>query len=63
MEYRVISGDGHIDLMDLPHDIFTPSAPERLRDRVPHVEETNGERTLVRRGAGPDRRYADQPFR
>ena len=44
MEYRVISGDGHIDLRDLPHDIFTSSAPERLRDRVPHVEETNGER-------------------
>ena len=44
MECRVISGDGHIDLRDLPHDIFTSSAPERLRDRVPHVEETNGER-------------------
>ena len=40
MQYKVISGDGHIDLRDLPHDLFTSNAPAKLKDVVPNVVET-----------------------
>jgi predicted TIM-barrel fold metal-dependent hydrolase len=40
MEYKVISGDGHIDLKWLPHDLFVSSAPAKWRDRVPQVLDT-----------------------
>ncbi|MCL0102029.1 amidohydrolase [Dehalococcoidia bacterium] len=41
MEYRIISGDAHIDLTWLPANLFTENAPSRLKDRVPTVVETN----------------------
>ena len=40
MEYRVISGDGHIDLRWLPHDLFVSNAPAKWKDQVPQVMET-----------------------
>ena len=41
MEYRVISGDGHIDVKWLPHDLFVANVPASWRDRVPQVIETD----------------------
>lgn len=41
MEYKVISGDGHIDLKFLPFDLFLSNAPPNLKDRVPQVIETD----------------------
>jgi len=35
MEYKVISGDGHIDLRWLPHDLFVSHAPRRGKTRCP----------------------------
>ena len=40
MEYTTISGDGHIDLKWLPHDLFVSNAPAKWKDQVPHVVET-----------------------
>ena len=40
MEYKVISGDGHIDLRWLPHDLFVSHAPAQWKDQVPHVRDT-----------------------
>ena len=40
MEYNVISGDGHIDLKWLPHELFVSNAPAKWKDRPPHVVET-----------------------
>ncbi len=37
---KVISGDCRVDIPWLPADLFTPSAPDHLRDRMPHVEGT-----------------------
>src|SRR2546422_10820047 len=40
MEYKVISGDGHIDLRWLPPDLFVSHAPAQWKDQVPHVRDT-----------------------
>ncbi|MEE9150056.1 MAG: amidohydrolase family protein [Candidatus Tectomicrobia bacterium] len=40
MDYKTISGDGHIDLKWLPHDLFVSNAPAKWKDQVPHVVET-----------------------
>ena len=40
MDYKVISGDGHIDLRWLPHDAFVSNAPAKWKDQVPQVVET-----------------------
>ena len=37
---KVISGDGHVDILWLPADLFTSNAPAHLKDRMPHVEDT-----------------------
>ncbi len=41
MDYRVISADDHIDLRWLPKDLWTQRLPANLRDRGPHVAETD----------------------
>ena len=41
VDYRVISGDGHIDLVWLPEDLFVSEAPASLKERMPKVVETN----------------------
>ena len=38
--YPIISADGHIDLPCLPAQLFVENAPAKLRDRMPHVVET-----------------------
>jgi predicted TIM-barrel fold metal-dependent hydrolase len=43
MEYHVISGDSHIDLGWLPHDLFATNAPTKLQAKVPRVVQ-NGDR-------------------
>ena len=40
MQNKIISGDGHIDLKWLPHDLFVSGAPTQWKNRVPHVVET-----------------------
>ena len=40
MEYKIISGDGHIDLAWLPPDLFVSNAPAKWKDQVPQVVET-----------------------
>jgi uncharacterized protein len=45
---RVVDADTHLTE---PHDLWTSRAPAALRDRVPHVEEVEGEATWVVDGA------------
>jgi len=40
VEYKIISGDGHIDLAWLPPDLFVSNAPAKWKDQVPQVVET-----------------------
>ena len=44
MDYKVISGDSHIDLTWLPASLFTENAPAEWKERVPRVVEVDGER-------------------
>jgi len=44
VNYSVISGDGHIDLVWLPEDLFVSEAPASLKGRMPKVVETNAGR-------------------
>ncbi len=37
MEYKVISADGHVDLIWLPPDLFTSNATAAMKDRMPYV--------------------------
>ena len=39
MEYRLISGDNHIDLTYLPTDLWSSQAPGKWKLMVPRVEE------------------------
>ena len=50
MEYKVISGDGHIDLRWLPHDLFVSHAPAQWKDQVPQVRDTRPANTGSPRG-------------
>ena len=40
MDYKVISGDSHIDLRWLPHDLFVSNSTAELKDLMPQVKET-----------------------
>jgi predicted TIM-barrel fold metal-dependent hydrolase len=40
MEHPLISADGHIDFPLLPERLWVENAPAELRDRMPHVEES-----------------------
>src|SRR4051794_5309002 len=42
MTANVISADDHIDLRWLPKDVWTQRLPVGLKDRAPHVEDTEG---------------------
>ena len=44
MDYKVISGDSHIDLTWLPGDLFAENAPAEWKERVPRVVDVDGER-------------------
>jgi uncharacterized protein len=39
MDYPVISADDHIDLSNLPQDLWTARVPSRFKERAPHVEQ------------------------
>ena len=41
MEYKIISGDSHIDMTWMPGNIFVENAPEMYRALVPKVVETD----------------------
>lgn len=43
----LISCDDHMDLSQLPADLWTARLPEELRDRAPHVEEREGRTVWV----------------
>ncbi|ETX00623.1 MAG: hypothetical protein ETSY1_10520 [Candidatus Entotheonella factor] len=52
MEYKVISADGHIDLIWLPHDLFTTNATAAMKDRMPYViEAEDGLRWVSKKGS------------
>ena len=40
MDNKVLSGDSHIDLRFMPENTFLDNAPTSLKDRMPHIEET-----------------------
>ena len=37
MQYNRISADCHLDMIWLPHDLFTSEASAALKDQMPHV--------------------------
>lgn len=52
MQYEIISADCHIDLIWLPPDLFTSNASAALKDRMPHVVDSEkGPRWVSRKGA------------
>src|SRR5262249_30467408 len=44
---RLISCDDHMDLSQLPADLWTTRLPASLLDRAPHVEERDGQAVWV----------------
>jgi predicted TIM-barrel fold metal-dependent hydrolase len=42
VEYKIISCDDHLDLHQLPSDLWTLRTPRSMSDRAPRVEERNG---------------------
>jgi predicted TIM-barrel fold metal-dependent hydrolase len=42
MGYKIISCDDHLDLQQLPSDLWTMRMPRTMRDRAPRVEERDG---------------------
>ena len=47
MADRLISCDDHMDLSQLPADLWTSRLPASLLDRAPHVEERDGQAVWV----------------
>jgi predicted TIM-barrel fold metal-dependent hydrolase len=47
MTDRLISCDDHMDLSQLPADLWTTRLPASLLDRAPHVEERDGQAAWV----------------
>ncbi|MHA6884560.1 amidohydrolase family protein [Ralstonia pseudosolanacearum] len=47
MTDRLISCDDHMDLSQLPADLWTSRLPKALVDRAPHVEDRNGQQVWV----------------
>src|SRR6185436_1968411 len=47
MTDRLISCDDHMDLSQLPADLWTTRLPASLLDRAPHVEERDGQAMWV----------------
>src|SRR6476619_2054552 len=39
--HRFVSADDHIDLRWLPRDLWTERLPAALKDRAPHIEDTD----------------------
>lgn len=48
MKYNRISADCHLDMIWLPHDLFTSNASAALKDQMPHVvEQSDGTKRWV----------------
>ena len=47
MTAQLISCDDHMDLSQLPADLWTTRLPAALLDRAPHVEERDGQAVWV----------------
>ena len=43
MADRLVSCDDHMDLSQLPADLWTSRLPASLLDRAPHIEERDGQ--------------------
>jgi len=44
---QLISCDDHMDLGQLPEDLWTKRLPPALRDRAPHIEERDGQAVWI----------------
>ena len=44
--YGLISCDDHLDMNQLPADLWTSRMPEQFKDRAPHIEETSEGRAV-----------------
>ena len=49
-DYRMISCDDHLDLNQLPADLWSRRLPAALRERAPHIEERDGRAVWVCEG-------------
>lgn len=47
MDYKLISCDDHLDLNQLPEDLWLERLPRAERERAPHIEERNGQALWV----------------
>jgi len=47
MSDRLISCDDHMDLSQLPADLWTARLPAALRDRAPHIDERDGQAVWI----------------
>ncbi|MGH7074598.1 MAG: amidohydrolase family protein [Stellaceae bacterium] len=47
MDYRFISCDDHLDLNNLPADVWTARLPAKFKDRAPHIERRDGRAVWV----------------
>ena len=45
--YGLISCDDHLDMNQLPADLWTSRMPEKFKDRAPHLEEIDGQMMWV----------------
>src|ERR1700730_1290392 len=52
MRYERISADCHVDLCQLPPDLFTSNASAALRDRMPYVTDSPKGKMWVSRNGG-----------
>ena len=50
MDYRMISGDDHLDLAQLPADLWSARLPAAMRDQGPHIEDRDGRGVWVCEG-------------
>ena len=41
-DYNLISCDDHLDLNQLPEDLWTERLAEKDRERAPHIEQRDG---------------------
>ena len=44
---QLISCDDHMDLSQLPADLWTTRLPANLRERAPHIEERDGQAVWI----------------
>ena len=47
MANQLISCDDHMDLGQLPEDLWIKRLPPALRDRAPHIEERDGQAVWI----------------